>query len=287
MGREAVARGIRVLNDHAVPNYPVPERAVAAMAAMMAHRRWHVRPAVQLETSAVDQTRVRRALQRVKDEGRVAMGDAEAWEILQAYGIATPKTRLAHSPDEAVRFSQEIGFPVAVKIASPDIVHKTDVGGVQLNIATAADVRKAFGLMVYRAGEYVPDAEIWGCLVQEMIVGGREVIVGMHRDPHFGPLMMFGLGGIYVEALRDVSFRVAPFDRRDAREMIGEIRASSVFRGVRGEGASDLEALTEALLRLSQLAVDFPEILEFDINPVTVKNEGHGLVGIDPRLLLG
>jgi acyl-CoA synthetase (NDP forming) len=109
----------------------------------------------------------------------------------------------------------------------------------------------------------------------------------MHRDPHFGPLMMFGLGGIYVEALRDVAFRVAPFDRRDAREMIGEIRASSVLRGVRGEGASDLAALTDALLRLSQLAVDFPAILEFDINPVTIFDEGHGLVGIDPRLVLG
>ena len=287
MGREAVEQGIQILNEHAVPNYPVPERAVAAMAAMMSHRRWHVRPAVQLESFAVDQERVRHALQRVRDEGRVAMGDAEAWEILEAYGIATPKTRLARNPDEAVRFAQEIGFPVAVKIASPDIVHKTDVGGVQLNVATAADVRKAFDLMIYRAGEYVPDAEIWGCLIQEMIIGGKEVIVGMHRDPHFGPLMMFGLGGIYVEALRDVAFRIAPFDRRDAKEMIGDIRASGVLRGVRGERASDLEALAEALLRLSQLAVDFPEIVEFDINPVTVFEDGHGLVGIDPRLILG
>jgi acetyltransferase len=287
MGSEAVARGIRILNEHAVPNYPVPERAVAAMAAMMAQRRWRARPEAQPETFAVDQDRVRHALQRVKDEGRVAMGDAEAWEILEAYGIATPKTGLARSPDEAVHLAEEIGFPVAVKIASPDILHKTDVGGVQLNVVRAADVRKAYEQMIYRAGQYVPNAEIWGCQVQEMIIGGKEVIVGMHRDPVFGPLMMFGLGGIYVEALRDVAFRVAPFDRREAREMISEIRASSVFRGVRGGGASDLEALAEALLRLSQLAVDFPEILEFDINPVTVFEEGHGLVGIDPRLVLG
>ena len=287
MGREAVAPGIRILNEHAVPNYPVPERAVAALAAMMAHRRWHVRPAAQLETFAVDRSRVQGALQRVKEEGRVAMGDAEAWEVLEAYGIATPKTRLARSPDEAVGLAEEIGFPVAVKIASPDILHKTDVGGVQLNVATAADVRKAYALMVYRAGQYVPNAEIWGCLIQEMIIGGKEVIVGMHRDPNFGPLMMFGLGGIYVEALGDVAFRVVPFDRREAKEMIGEIRASGVFRGVRGEGVSDLEALSEALLRLSQLAADFPEIVEFDINPVTVFEDGHGLVGIDPRLVLG
>ncbi|MBN1137710.1 MAG: acetate--CoA ligase family protein [Anaerolineae bacterium] len=287
MGREAVAQGVQILNEHAVPNYPVPERAVASMAAMMAYRRWRLRPAAQLETFAVDQDRVRHALQRVRDEGRVMMGDAEAWEILEAYGIATPKTRLARSPDQAVRLAQEIGFPVAVKIVSPDILHKTEVGGVQLNVATDKDVRKAYDLMVYRAGQYVPGAEIWGCLVQEMIVGGKEVIVGMHRDPHFGPLMMFGLGGVYVEALRDVAFRLVPFDRRDAREMIGEIRAASVFRGVRGENASDVEALSEALLRLSQLAVDFPEILEFDINPVTVFEDGHGIVGIDPRLVLG
>lgn len=287
MGSEAVAPGIRILNENAVPNYPVPERAVAAMAAMMAHRHWRVRPAAQMETFAVDRDRVRHALQRVRDEGRLAMGDAEAWEILDAYGIATPTTRLARSPDEATRFAKEIGFPVAVKIASPDILHKTDVRGVQLNVATAADVRKAYDLMLYRAEQYAPNADIWGCLVQEMIIGGTEVIIGMHRDPHFGPLMMFGLGGIYVEALRDVVFRVVPFDRREAREMIGEIRSSSVFRGVRGEGASDLDALTEALLRLSQLAADFPEILEFDINPVTVFEDGRGLVGIDPRLVLG
>ncbi len=144
MGSAAVAPGIRILNENAVPNYPVPERAVAAMAAMMAHRHWRVRPVAQLETFAVNQDNVRRALQRVRDEGRVAMGDAEAWEILEAYGIATPKTRLARNPDEAVRLAEEIGFPVAVKIASPDILHKTDVGGVQLNVATAVDVRKAY-----------------------------------------------------------------------------------------------------------------------------------------------
>jgi len=286
MGRQTVDPGIDVLNSYKVPNYPVPERAVAALAAMERHRRWCERPPLELESFEVDRPRVQSVFDQVRSEGRVAIGDAEARNIVAAYGIPTPRTFLARTPQEAARFADEIGFPVVLKIASPDILHKTDVGGVKLNITTPLDVRDAFELMIYRAGRYVPDAEIWGCLVQEMIHGGKEIIVGMSRDPHFGPVMMFGLGGIYVEALRDVTFRVAPFDRRDAREMIGEIRAHNLLRGVRGEQPSDLEALAEALLRLSQLVTDFPEIVEFDINPLTVLAEGEGIIGIDMRLIL-
>jgi acyl-CoA synthetase (NDP forming) len=270
-----------------VPNYPVPERAVAAMAAMMHHRRWRERPPQKLETFDADHARVRTVFQEVRAEARVAIGDAEAREIMEAYGIPTPRSFLARDPDEAARFADEIGFPVVVKIASPDILHKTDVGGVKLNVMTPADVRDAFELMVYRANRYVPDAEVWGCLVQEMVLGGKEVIVGMNRDPHFGPLMMFGLGGIYVEALRDVAFRVAPFDRRAAREMIADIQAHNLLRGVRGERPSDLDALVDTLLRLSQMVTDFPQIAEFDINPLTVFEQGQGIIGIDMRLVLG
>jgi acetyl coenzyme A synthetase (ADP forming)-like protein len=286
MGRDAVEPGVRLLNHYRVPNYPVPERAMAAMAAMMVHRLWRERPSVELEVFAVDRDRVRRVVAQVRAEGRLTIGDFEAREILEAYGIPTPRTFLARTADEAAHFASQIGLPVAVKIASPDILHKTDVGGVMLNVAALADVRGAFELMIYRAARYVPEAEIWGCLVQEMVLGGKEVIVGMSRDPHFGPLIMFGLGGIYVEALRDVAFRLAPFGRRDAHEMIGEIRAYNLLRGVRAEPPSDLEALVEALLRLSQLVVDFPEIVEFDINPLTVFEESRGLVGIDMRLVL-
>jgi acetyl coenzyme A synthetase (ADP forming)-like protein len=287
MGRGTVEPGIQVLNRYAVPNYPVPERAVAAMAAMMHHRRWRERPPQKLETFDADHARVRTVFQEVRAEARVAIGDAEAREIMEAYGIPTPRSFLARDPDEAARFADEIGFPVVVKIASPDILHKTDVGGVKLNVMTPADVRDAFELMVYRANRYVPDAEVWGCLVQEMVLGGKEVIVGMNRDPHFGPLMMFGLGGIYVEALRDVAFRVAPFDRRAAREMIADIQAHNLLRGVRGERPSDLDALVDTLLRLSQMVTDFPQIAEFDINPLTVFEQGQGIIGIDMRLVLG
>ncbi len=286
MGREQVEPGVRILNQYRVPNYPVPERAVAALAAMMHHRRWRERPPLNLKRWKADQDRVRAVFDRARAEGRVAIGDAEAREVLEAYGFATPRTFLARDPDEAARFADDIGFPVVLKIASPEILHKTDVGGVKLDIMRVEDVRDAFELMIYRADRYVPGADIWGCLVQEMIVGGKEVVVGMQRDPHFGPLMMFGLGGIYVEALHDVAFRVAPFDRREAHEMINEIRGVNILRGVRGERPSDLEALAEALLRFSQLVNDFPEILEFDVNPLTVFEEGRGVIGIDMRLIL-
>jgi acetate---CoA ligase (ADP-forming) len=286
MGQGTVLPGINILNRHRVPNYPVPERAVAALAAMRRYRLWRERPPQALESLPVDRERVRRAFAQVRAEGRLAMGDTETREIMEAYGIPTPPTYLARTAEEAVHYAEEIGFPVAVKISSPDILHKTDVGGVKLNVTTPGEVRDAFELMVYRASRYMPEAEIWGCLVQEMILEGKEVIAGMHRDPHFGPLMMFGLGGIYVESLRDVTFRIAPFDRREAREMVGEIQAANILRGTRGEGPSDVEALADALLRLSQLVVDFPEIVEFDVNPLTVFEDGRGLVGIDMRLVL-
>ncbi len=286
MGKETVEPGVRVLNDYAVPNYPVPERAVSALAAMNAHRHWRERPAPALESFELDRERVHSIFQAIRNEGRLAMGDSEAREILEAIGIPTPRTSLASNPDDAARYATAIGFPVVLKIASPDILHKTDVGGVKVNIMTPGDVRDAFELMIYRAERYMPDADVRGCLVQEMVVGGKEVIVGMSRDPDFGPLMMFGLGGIYVEALHDVVFRVAPFDRREAREMIREIRAHNLLRGVRGERSADLEATADALLRLSQLATEFPEIVEFDINPLTVFEDGQGVIGIDMRLVL-
>jgi acetyltransferase len=286
MGAKAVEPGVHILNQYRVPNYPVPERAVAAMAAMMRHRHWREQPPLELETFEVDRNRVRGVLERVKAEGRLAIGHSEAGEIMEAYGIPVPTSFLARTPDEAARFAERIGLPVVVKIASPDILHKTDVGGVMLNLTSLAEVRDAFDLILYRVNRYVPEAEIWGCLVQDMVVGGKEVIAGMNRDPHFGPLMMFGIGGFYVESLRDVAFRVVPFDRRIAREMTGEIRGCSLLRGVRGERPCDLEAVAEALLRLAQLVTDFPEIVEFDVNPLIVFEEDGGVMGIDMRLVL-
>jgi acetyltransferase len=180
-----------------------------------------------------------------------------------------------------------MGYPVVLKIASPDILHKTDIGGVKVGLQNASDVRDAFELMVYRAQRYVPEARIWGCLVQEMApAGGLEVLVGMNRDPQFGPLITFGLGGIYVETLRDVTFRVSPLARQEAEEMIAEVRAHALLDGVRGQPPMDKSAIVDALLRISQLVQEFPEIIEMDINPLMVYPQGEGALALDMRLVL-
>jgi acetyltransferase len=173
-----------------------------------------------------------------------------------------------------------------MKIASPDILHKTDIGGVRLNIRAPDEVRDSFDLLNYRALQFMPEAEIWGVLIQEMVEGCHEVLVGMSHDPQFGPLLAFGLGGIYVEALRDVTFRIAPVARWEAREMLSEIRGYNLLRGVRGERPADLEAIADCILRVSQLVTDFPEIVELDINPLIVCEEGKGAVAVDLRMAL-
>ena len=287
MGEARIEAGIKVLWQYGVPNYPFPERAAGALAAMRDYRRERERPLFEPEPCVTPPPSVRELFDRVRSEGRVSIGDAEAWTVLEAYGFTVPKSRLAETPEEAVEIAEEMGYPLVMKIASPDILHKTDVGGVKLNLRSPDDVRDAFDLMVYRAGRYVPDARIWGCQVQQMVQGGREVLLGMSRDPQFGPLVAFGLGGIYVEALKDVAFRVAPFSRQEADEMIHEIRAYPLLEGVRGEPQADHEAMVDALLRISQLVTDFPEIVELDVNPLMVFEEGRGAMAIDMRLVLG
>lgn len=286
MGGARTSAGIEVLQQYDVPNYPFPERAASALAAMSAYRREKERPIFEPEPCVECIPSVRELFDRVRSEGRVSIGDAEAWTVLKAYGFKVPDSRLAGTPDEAVALADEISYPVVLKIASPDILHKTDVGGVKINLRTPTEVRDAFELMVYRAERYVPDARIWGCQVQQMVQGGREVLIGMSRDPQFGPLVAFGLGGIYVEALKDVAFRVAPFSRQEAEEMIHEIRSFPLLEGVRGEPPADFEAMVDALLKVSRLVTDFPEIVELDINPFMVFDQGRGAMAIDMRLVL-
>jgi len=226
-------------------------------------------------------------LDRVRSEGRVTIGDAEARDIQVASGLHIPHSRLAPRPDEAVKIASQIGYPVVLKIASPDILHKTDVGGVKVGLDNPNDVRDAYELMTYRAQRYVPEARLWGCQVQEMVpAGGLEILVGMNRDPQFGPLVTFGLGGIYVETLKDVTFRIAPFSSQDAENMLREIRTHALLDGVRGQPAVDKSAIIETLLRIGQLVQDFPEIVELDINPLIVYPEEQGAISIDMRLVL-
>jgi acetyltransferase len=225
--------------------------------------------------------------QQVFSEGRVSIGDAEARSILTSYGLRIPHSEVAETPERAVEIAGQIGYPVVLKIASPDILHKTDVGGVKVGLSNAEAVRDAFELMAYRAHRYIPEARIWGCLVQEMVPsGGLEVLVGMNRDPQFGPLVTFGLGGIYVETLKDVTFRVAPFSRLEAEQMLGEIRAHALLDGVRGQPGVDKNAIVDCLLRIGQLVQDFPNIAEVDINPLMVYPDSQGAIAIDMRLVL-
>jgi acetyl coenzyme A synthetase (ADP forming)-like protein len=286
MGEKEVSKGIKILTKRGVPNYPFPERAVAAFRAMAEYRKSKAQPLPEYEQFDVDKEAVARVFEETRQAGRVTIGDFEARTILDAYGFRIPRSELAETPEEAVEIANQIGYPVVLKIASPDILHKTDVGGVRVGLQSAQDVRDAFELMVYRAQRYVEGARIWGCLVQEMMPKGLEVLVGMNRDPQFGPLVTFALGGIYVEILKDATFRIAPFSKREAEQMLDEIRARALLDGVRGTPPVDKEAVVDALLRIGQLVTDFPEIAELDINPLMVFEEGQGAIAIDMRLVL-
>jgi acetyltransferase len=286
MGEARIDAGARILRDHSLPNFAFPERAALVLKAMSSYRQSLADPLPTFETFAVDRAAVRQAFDRALSEDRVTIGDAEARAVMTAYGLRIPESELADSPERAVEVATAMGFPVVLKVASPDILHKTDVGGVKVGLENAEDVRDAFDLITYRAHRYLPEARLWGCLVQKMVPPGLEVLIGMNRDPQFGPLVTFGLGGIYVETLKDVAFRLAPFSRREAEAILGEIRTHALLDGVRGRPAVDKPVLVDALLRIGQLVQDFPEIAELDINPFVVYEAGQGGIAIDMRLVL-
>jgi acetyltransferase len=286
MGAASLGPALKLLNAHRIPNYPFPERAISALAAMVRQRAWMERPLGQYAQFDVDAERVRGVFARVRESGRVELGEIEAREVIEAYGMRLPQSRLARSPDEAAQIAAEFGFPVVMKISSPDILHKSDIGGVKVGIADAAAARDTYELIEYRARKYSPSATIWGVLVQEQVRKGREILVGVNRDPQFGPLVAFGMGGIYVEVLKDVAFRLAPITRQAAQEQVREIRTYPLLRGVRGDPPADIAAAEEVVLRVSQLVTDFPEIVEMDINPLVVHNQGEGAIVLDARIIL-
>lgn len=287
MGEIKIRPGIDILGRYGIPNYPFPERSAKAFHAMADYHQILNRPPQKFVTYDVDRSSVGQLLVRVKKEGRISIGDAESREILKAYGFNIPKSMLAKSPQEAVEFAKNINYPVVIKIASPDILHKTDVGGVKVGISSENDLIDAYELMVYRANRYLPEAKVWGCLIQEMIPpGGLEILIGMNRDPQFGPLLTFGLGGIYVETLKDVSFRIAPIPLFEAEQMLTEIRSHELLDGVRGNPAIDKSTIIDSIMRVSQLVLDFPDIMELDINPLVVFPEGKGAIALDMRLIL-
>ena len=204
--------------------------------------------------------------------------------MYRQYGFQTPRARLARSSDEAAVATAEIGFPVALKIASPDILHKTDIGGVALGLQDADAVRGAFDRIMASVKAARPDAKVSGVEVQEMVSGGTEVIIGFLNDPQFGPVIMFGLGGVLVEVLKDVSFRIIPIATRDARQMIREIKGFPLLEGYRGQDPADLAALESLLLRVSGFVEQQPEVSELDLNPVFAYKDGA--LAVDARIVL-
>jgi acetate---CoA ligase (ADP-forming) subunit beta len=217
-------------------------------------------------------------------EGRTLLTEVESKELLGAAGIPVVPTRFAGSADEAARIAAEVGFPVALKVVSPEITHKSDVGGVELNLADADAVRQAYDRIVSNARQAAPSAHVDGVSVQQMAKPGTEVIIGLTTDPQFGPVMMFGLGGIMVEVLKDVAFRIVPLEPRDAKQMVREIKAFPVLEGIRGRSPADLNALEHLILQVSAFAETHPEVAEIDLNPVFAYPDGA--LGVDARVVL-
>lgn len=284
MGEATVNSGIKILNENKFPVYSFPERTASVLVTMAKNQEWINAPEHHSRLYEVNKKDVLEIIQKVREKGRVNLVDVEAMKVISAYGINIVKNKLTSTPDEAVEAASEIGYPVVMKIASPEILHKSDIGGVRVGISSDQEVRDIFEIMLIRAKRFFPDAPIWGVSVQEMIKEGKEVIIGMSRDPQFGPLVMFGLGGIYVEVLKDVAFRVAPFSEEEALSMVQEIKTYPLLSGARGEKPVDINSIVDCLLRLSQLVTDFPEILEMDINPLKVRNKGA--LAIDARITI-
>ncbi len=287
LGGSSVRESRRILSTGGIPQYPVPERAVRSLHAMLRYRRIRENPPPETETMAgIRREAAEAEIRSALAQGKRTLGEEESRSILEAYGFLFPRHALARTSAEAVGAFGEMRGPVAMKIVSPDILHKTDVGGVRLGLADAESVAGAFVEITSCVRRMMPEAWIAGVSVQQMVSGGRELILGMSRDPTFGPLLMFGLGGIYVEVLKDVSFRVAPLTRREAVAMVREIRGYPLLASFRGSAPADEGGIVDALLRISRLSIDFPEIQELDINPVIVMPKGRGLRAIDCRMTI-
>jgi acetate---CoA ligase (ADP-forming) len=285
MGRAGLPEGRADLWAAGVPGYIFPESAARALAAMYRYRKWVERPAGTERRFDADRDRVRDLIAAGRAAGVDYLDRNAVLDILDAYGIPTLRATVARTADEAVAAAARVGLPVVLKIDSPDIVHKTDVGGVALDLRTEDDVRAACEAMLARVRTRRPDARVDGVLVERFVRGGRETIIGVSQDPSFGPVIMFGLGGIYVEALKDVAFRVQPVSDIDAREMVREIRGIRLLEGMRGEAPADIAAIEETIQRVSQLVGEHPEIIEMDINPFLVLEKG-GIV-VDARIRIG
>ncbi|MGQ4832995.1 MAG: acetate--CoA ligase alpha subunit [Candidatus Asgardarchaeia archaeon] len=287
MGGPSVDEAVRILKDNEIPTFDFPENAVRALAALTKYGEYLREPVEKPKVfDDVDKETVRNIIRQVRDDNRVVLLGSEAAKLVSAYGISVPEIHLAKNEDEAVKIAEKIGYPVVLRISSPHILHKSDIGGIAINIKSAEEVKQKFREILENAKKYAPDAKIYGIEVYPLAPKGKEMIVGVTRDPQFGHLIMFGLGGIYVNFLKDVSFGLAPLSEKEAREMVQSTKAYTLLSGIRGEPPSDIDKVVESLLRISQLVTDFPEIAEIDINPLFVYEKGKGVLALDVKIIL-
>ncbi len=286
MGADAIAKGVALLREEKIPQYSVPERAAKVMMEMVIYSQYKSRPLRMAERFAVNKNPVVKILRAYTSRQKHEIGEVDAKTILKAYNFDVPPGIMASTVEEAVNFADENGYPVAMKISSPDILHKSDMGGVKIGLNSRAEVEDAFELMMIRIKRKMPEAEIRGVLVEKMVKGGREVILGMKRDAQFGPNLLFGLGGIFVEILKDITFSLAPVTAEECRKMIKLTKSYKLLTGVRGEKGVDIDAVVLSLQRMSQLVMDFPEIEEIDINPLLAGQKGDGAFVVDARIIL-
>ncbi len=287
VGGAETAAAVRELNRAAIPAYEEPEEAVRALGALYRWKRYRERPADVAEPELkVDWTGIEGIIQGATDQGRLQLLEPEAKQVLEYLGLKVPEYRVARSLKETRQAAEELGFPVVLKIISEEVIHKTEAGGIRLNLNSPEEVEEAYKALIAAVERSHPRAPLRGVLATNFIPGGTEVIIGASRDPSFGPTLMFGLGGIYVEVLQDIAFRVAPISRQEAREMIGSIKSAALLRGVREEPRKDIKALAEALYRVGALAAKMEEISELDINPMRVMPEGEGCLVLDARMTI-
>jgi acetyltransferase len=286
MGIIDVSSGVKLLQKNGVPVYRFPENAAQALGALHQANRWYHRKQLPQYKIELDTKKAAELLSQNRNAGKLVLGELEGSEILKQYGFNTLPMDLATSASHASRIADQIGYPVVMKIVSPQILHKTDAKGVKIGLENAESVQSAFEEIMTSARKYKADAKINGVLVQKMAPPGEEVILGMKRDPNFGPLLMFGLGGIYVELFKDVVFRIAPFGRNVARRMIKGIKGYPMLKGFRGRPLADIEAIEKMLVTLGHLAENHPEIKEMDINPLLVHSKGKGATVADVIITL-
>jgi len=283
MGEKRVRSAIDKLKAASIPNFSYPELAVKAFKRLADYRAWKDVVPEEINTCWYNFDAAADTISSILKSGVYQVGEEEAMQILTYYGFQFPKRALARTSKEAAEMAAKIGFPVVMKISSPDILHKTDVGGVRVNVKTAQEAEEAFTEITTNSRRIMRDAFIKGVMVYEMVKGGKEVILGVTYDRTFGHMIMFGLGGIYVEVLKDVSFRIVPVSRHDAVAMVNEIRTAGLLRGARGERPADIDAIASNIVNLSCLISDFPEIMELDVNPLVVMEKGA--LALDARII--